>query len=227
MDIKFKLEDLPDFSKNSLRFHRDQAIMKEGESSDGSLYLLYKGSVGIYRTVDETEVFIERIDSINFFGEIEVYTGGTRLATVRALTDDVMAYRMSVSELGKTILPNALGELLAQRLSMDLKDYCNRYIRSEACINRLLDEKDKNNEKTVLLIIAINKVLDAISLTAFQSDSEIVYLLALKEMVRKYVATLMPEIHYRIENKERVDFQPLYEENIIPEKLSGMLISPF
>ena len=227
MDIKFKLEDLPGFAENSLRFHRDQAIMKEGEPSDGNLYLLYKGSVGIYRTVDETEIFIERIDAINFVGEIEIYTGGTRLASVRALTDDVMAYRMSVTDLGNSILPNALGELLAQRLSTDLKDYSNRYIRSEACVNRLLDEKDKTSEKTVLLIIAINKVLDAISLTAFQSDTEIVYLLALKEMVRKYVATLMPETHYRIENTDRVDFQPLYEGNIIPEKLSGMLISPF
>ena len=227
MDIKFKLEDLPGFTENSVRFHRDQAIMNEGETSDGSLYLLYKGSVGIYRSVDESEVFIERIDPINFFGEIEVYTGGIRLATVRALTDDVVAYRMSVSDLGKTILPNALGELLAERLSKDLKDYCNRYIRSEACINRLLDENDKTSEKTVLLIIAINKVLDAISLTAFRSDTEIVYLLALKEMVRKYVATLMPETNYRIENTDRVDFQPLYEGNIIPEKLSGILISPF
>ncbi|BCY17051.1 MAG: cyclic nucleotide-binding domain-containing protein [Chloroflexi bacterium] len=227
MDTKFKLEDFPKFTENSLRFHRDQTIMKEGEPSDGNLYLLYKGSVGIYRTVDETEVFIERIDAINFVGEIEIYTGGARLASVRALTDDVMAFRMSVSDLGNSILPNALGELLAQRLSFDLKDYSNRYLRSEACVNRLLEEKERAGENTILLIIAINKILDSISRSAFLSENEIVYLISLREMIRKFVATQMPETHYRIENANKVDFNPLFEKNIIPEILSGMLISPY
>lgn len=227
MDNKFRLEDLPGYPENNLDFQRDEVIIHEGEPSDGSLYLLNSGSVGVYRTVDETEVFIERIDAFNFFGEIEVYTGGSRLATVKALTDDVSATRLLVSDLGKTILPNSMGELLAQRLSMDLKDYCNRYIKSEACINRLLDEKDKTGESFVLLLIAINKVLESISQSAWLSDNEVLYVIALKELIRKYVAVELPEINYRLENTDKIDFRPLYEENLIPEKLSGILISSF
>jgi len=224
LEIDISDQALQGYSESLQRFRRDDIIIHEGETTDNHIYLLQKGSVGIYRLVDNNEIFIDKIDAGNFFGEIEIFSGGARLGTVRALTDDVVTYRFLISDPNNVSMPDELDQLLFRRLSRDLKDYSNRYIKSEACINRLLDEKDGSMEKATLLILAIEKVLDSISRTNSYSRSEIQAISALRKMMDKYISRKLPQINYRLETSDQVDFRTLYEENLIPEELVKILI---
>jgi CRP-like cAMP-binding protein len=215
---------LQGYSESLQRFRRDDVIIREGEMTDNHIYLLQKGSVGIYRSVDNNEIFIDKIDAGNFFGEIEIFSGGTRLGTVRALTDDVVTYRFLINDPNNVSMPDELDQLLFRRLSRDLKDYSNRYIKSEACINRLLDEKDGSLENATLLILAIEKVLDSISRLNSFSQNELQVISALRKMMDKYISRKLPQINYRLETSEPVDFRTMYEENLIPEDLIKILI---
>jgi CRP-like cAMP-binding protein len=224
--LEFDISDdtLQGYSESLQRFRRDDVIIREGETTDNHIYLLHKGSVGVYRSVDNNEIFIDKIDATNFFGEIEIFSGGVRLGTVRALTDDVVTYRFLINDPNNVSMPDGLDQLLFRRLSRDLKDYSNRYIKSEACINRLLDEKDGSLENATLLILAIEKVLDSISRSNSISRSELQVIAALRKMMDKYISRKLPQINYRLETSELVDFRTMYEENLIPEDLVKILI---
>jgi signal-transduction protein with cAMP-binding, CBS, and nucleotidyltransferase domain len=224
LDSDFSNRALQGYSESLQQFRRDDVIIHEGETTDNHIYLLHKGSVGIYRSVENNEIFIDKIDAGNFFGEIEIFSGGARLGTVRALTDDVVTYRFLITDPSNVSMPDELDQLLFRRLSRDLKDYSNRYIKSEACINRLLDEKDGSLENAVLLIRAIEKVLNTISRSSSFSQSEIEIVSSLRKMMDKYISRKLPQINYRLVTNEPADFRTMYEENLIPEDLVNILL---
>jgi len=224
LDSDISNHALQGFSESLQQFRRDEVIIKEGEKTDNHIYLLHKGSVGIYRLVENNEILIDKIDAGNFFGEIEIFSGGARLGTVRALTDDVVTYRFLITDPSNVSMPDELDQLLFRRLSRDLRDYSNRYIKSEACINRLLDEKDGSLENAALLIRAIEKVLDSISRSSSFSKSEIQIVSSLRKMMDKYISRKMPQINYRLEACESGNFRSMYEENLIPEDLVKILL---
>ena len=61
-----------------------QTIVREGEGAD-SFFIITRGRVGVYQTVDGEEREINRLGPGEFFGEIGLLAGVPRVATVRAL----------------------------------------------------------------------------------------------------------------------------------------------
>jgi CRP-like cAMP-binding protein len=214
-----------DVAESLQRFPRDEIIIHEAEPTDNHIYLLQEGSVGVYRKVDGQEVIIEKIDPINFVGEIEIFCGGPRLATVRALTEEVVTYRFLINDPHNVDLPGELQQLLFRRLCNDLKEYSNRYLKNEACINRLLDEKEGTLESVSMLIMAIQRVLEALSRFSSHSPDDIRTITALNNFLEKYISRKLPNMSYRLENRRQVDFRSMYEENLIPDELIKILIS--
>lgn len=206
-------------------FRRDEVIIHEAEPTDNHIYLLQEGSVGIYRKVDDQDVLIEKIDPVNFVGEIEIFCGGPRLATVRALTDEVVTYRFVINDPNNVDLPGELNQLLFRRLCNDLKEYSNRYLKNEACINRLLDEKEGSRENISLLLVAIQRVLEALSRLSSYSQDDIRTITALNNFIEKYISRKLPQMSYRLDKRRPVDFRSMYEENLIPDELIKILIS--
>lgn len=224
MDVSLSDNTCQGDSEMLLRFRRDEGIIHEGDQDDHFLYLLQKGSVGVYRTIDNTEIFIERIDAVNFFGEIEIFTGGPRLGSVRAITDEVIAYRFLITDQKNVSMPEELGKLLISRLSFDLKEYSNRFMKNEACINRLLDEKDASLENAAILILSIEKVLEHLIVSHRTSQIDVETLAALKNLMEIYIPRKLPQINLRLQSEDQINYKTLYEENLIPENLVKILL---
>ncbi|MEO8181738.1 MAG: serine/threonine-protein kinase, partial [Deltaproteobacteria bacterium] len=63
-----------------------QTIVTEGEGGD-TAYIIEAGSCDVYKFVEGREVVIRRLPPGSVFGEMAVFTGGTRTATVKAVDE--------------------------------------------------------------------------------------------------------------------------------------------
>lgn len=97
-------------------FRREQVICKEGDAGD-SFYIVLKGQVEVISEKLDQEIAI--LKPGDFFGEISLFTGGPRSATVRA-KDDTTVFVVDHRAL-KILLQNyqelaeQIAEVLAQR----------------------------------------------------------------------------------------------------------------
>jgi len=67
-------------------FAAGQAIVTEGEGGD-TAYIIESGSCDVYKWIEGREVLLRRLSKGDVFGEMAVFTGGTRTATVRAVDE--------------------------------------------------------------------------------------------------------------------------------------------
>ncbi|HWO13572.1 MAG TPA: cyclic nucleotide-binding domain-containing protein [Polyangiaceae bacterium] len=63
-----------------------EAIVSEGEPGD-TAYIIERGTCEVFRVVDGERALIRRLEPGDVFGEMAVFTGGTRTATVVAACD--------------------------------------------------------------------------------------------------------------------------------------------
>jgi len=63
-----------------------QTIVAEGEGGD-TAYIIESGSCDVYKLIEGREVVIRRLNAGSVFGEMAVFTGGTRTATVKAVDE--------------------------------------------------------------------------------------------------------------------------------------------
>jgi eukaryotic-like serine/threonine-protein kinase len=63
-----------------------QTIVTEGEGGD-TAYIIEAGSCDVYKFIEGREVVIRRLPPGSVFGEMAVFTGGTRTATVKAVDE--------------------------------------------------------------------------------------------------------------------------------------------
>ncbi|MEY2931422.1 MAG: hypothetical protein RL033_2171 [Pseudomonadota bacterium] len=103
-----------------------QAIVTEGEGGD-TAYLIEAGSCDVYKFVDGKEVVIRRLSAGAVFGEMAVFTGGTRTATVKAV-DEVTVKLIT----GQTLT-----------LELDRNPWLAAFVRSLARLVR--DNEDRSN----------------------------------------------------------------------------------
>jgi serine/threonine-protein kinase len=67
-------------------YRAGEAIVSEGEPGD-TAYIIEEGTCEVFRLVDSESVLIRRLERGDVFGEMAVFTGGTRTATVVAVGD--------------------------------------------------------------------------------------------------------------------------------------------
>ena len=79
-------EEMPRVAEHMepMRVMAGQTIVREGEEAD-SFYIVVRGRMGVYQTVDGEEREVNRLGPGDFFGEIGLLSGQPRVATVRAL----------------------------------------------------------------------------------------------------------------------------------------------
>ena len=67
-------------------YRAGEAIVSEGEPGD-TAYIIEDGTCEVFRLVDSERVLIRRLEPGDVFGEMAVFTGGSRTATVVAVGD--------------------------------------------------------------------------------------------------------------------------------------------
>jgi hypothetical protein len=88
-----------------------------------------------------------------------------------------------------------------------------------------LDEKEGSLSNSVMLLLAIQKVLASAARSSHFSGSDLQTIAALENMISKYINRKLPLMKNRLDNQESVDFRGMYEENLIPEELVHILLS--
>ena len=103
-----------------------QTIVSEGEGGD-TAYLIEAGSCDVYKFIDGREVVIRRLPPGSVFGEMAVFTGGTRTATVKAV-DEVTVKLITGASL---------------KLELDRNPWVAAFVRSLARLVR--DNEDRSS----------------------------------------------------------------------------------
>jgi CRP-like cAMP-binding protein len=103
-----------DFLAESLRsatFGRGEEIIRQGEQGD-SLYVIQRGRVEVLVTSDGQQEVVDTLGAGNFFGEMSLFTGEPRSATVRAV-EDTEVVPVTVESFRKIVAnnPGVLGEV--------------------------------------------------------------------------------------------------------------------
>ena len=75
---------LPDMTELSIKPQQD--IFRQGDESD-ALYFIKEGRISVTIIGSSGEITVSELDSGSLFGEIELYTGESRIDTVRTITD--------------------------------------------------------------------------------------------------------------------------------------------
>jgi serine/threonine-protein kinase len=73
------------------KFKAGEAVVTEGEPGDAA-YVIIDGECVVTRFVDGQQQELRRLKAGELFGEIAIFTGKPRLATVRAVTDTVVGF---------------------------------------------------------------------------------------------------------------------------------------
>jgi len=129
------------------KFPKGHIIIQDGEAPDGKMYLVEKGSVGIYKNYQKQgEIRIAELNQGEFFGEMTLFLQKRRTATVIAETD-VMALtidRARALDFLKT-QPEAtffLIKSLCLRLESTTESSADNSLRYEEDLSLLSDEKN-------------------------------------------------------------------------------------
>ena len=77
------------FEKYAVYYEPQEALFFEGDTGR-NIYYVYRGSVGVYNTIDKGEIQIASIGEGEVFGEMAYLLGRARMATVRALESTVL-----------------------------------------------------------------------------------------------------------------------------------------
>lgn len=100
-------------------FPQGQVIIREGDT-ERALYLLRVGRVEISKGQGAARQVMGTIEAVNFFGEMSMINDEPRSASVQAVSESVVVYRIPNPSI-HTILTNPLwAELLISRLARNL-----------------------------------------------------------------------------------------------------------
>jgi len=138
----------------SVRFAKDETVFHVGDPGD-SIFILGQGEVEVYFKNDTGErIVLESCGPGDFFGELSFLGGGSRSASVVAMSD-VEAYRLDHADLEKFLVarPSAALDLLTA-LGRRLRVTSER-LRHTATRNVNEETEDKRN--------LVLKVVDAIA----------------------------------------------------------------
>lgn len=113
------VEEAASFRDITRIYPRGQIIIREGDA-ERALYLLRVGKVEISKGLAASRQVVGNIDAVNFFGEMSMINDEPRSASVQAVSDSVVVYRIPNPNI-HTILTNPLwAELLISRLARNL-----------------------------------------------------------------------------------------------------------
>ena len=199
-------EEIASFQSCIQIFPYRGVIFKEGDRSK-EIYLLRTGTVGISKQVGEIDEKIATIEAINFFGEMSLINNEPRSATVRALTKDVVVYKIPKPNLHMILKNPKWAELLVTRLSKNLAqnnhqvvELSNQILELQLEVDRLkgiineqrgvLTRQKKNTRLMLSGILFFQKIVQGLAVVGSKGWA---YLNALSRISRAIIDHYLPD----------------------------------
>jgi CRP-like cAMP-binding protein len=225
------------FSKFMKTYSKGEILMTEGDTSDKNLFLVRKGTVGIYRMVNGQNELITQIEAVNFVGEMELILDGPRISTVKAYTDEVLVYQFINPNLESIAANKEWGGTLAKRLTTDLKFFSDKTIglerevlelkhgiKEEQLQTQTVSSEYEKLKHNVCLLLATMRVMNQ----SFASQVEVytnsgVYVLAVNELIDRFTGKYFHSKDIKDETFASTAVKTLLTRDLIPESLKEQL----
>ncbi|MBI9044119.1 MAG: cyclic nucleotide-binding domain-containing protein [Anaerolineaceae bacterium] len=216
-------EELEKYMPYMRVYSQNMDIVREGEKDDKGLFMLRSGRVSVYKETDEKRIRLGFIDAINFFGEMALFTGGARTATVEAASEKVIVYAFRRPDLRVLMSNPKWGTMLATRLTYDLKIGNEKNLQMASEKRVLQNRYDKLYANCVQAFSLITEIQHTVAYEAVVNSKEFRNLLALSEMTRKILINKLPNVTNNMSQVDEDTLGELNEKNIISDDLLKLI----
>lgn len=208
-------------------FHKGDVLMTEGQKDDNSLYLLRKGSVGLFKNMNDAEEQVSEIPATNFFGEMELIQGGPRYFTIRALSDEIIVYKFRRMNLHYVYGNPRLAEKLIARLNGDIRQYSDQIIHKNEEIRRLNDKVEDILYQNAFILLSLEEMQE-IHLNRFQEKTENWKLFdGILHLTRRIMKVKLPEVYEKVSLLHGYGaLGRLEREGVITSSMYNFLVKP-
>jgi CRP-like cAMP-binding protein len=204
-----------------------EKILVEGEEDDKGLFLLRTGKVLVYKNLCGQQELINTIEAVNFFGEVSLFIGGPRTATILAGSETVIVYAFQSPDMSALMSNPTWGSLLVTRLCQNLKEANEVQINLRVNYEELEQKYVKQSLKVAEMFAIMAAAQKAVAQDAVVTSREWRYLVSLSELLHRLLENRTPEIASRIPSIDVEIWQKLHKENILPPVLDEYLLKYF
>jgi CRP-like cAMP-binding protein len=204
-----------------------EKILVEGQEDDKGLFLLRTGKVLVYKNLSGQQELINTIEAVNFFGEVSLFIGGPRTATILAGSESVIVYAFQSPDLSALMSNPTWGSLLVTRLCQNLKEANEVQINLRVNYEELEQKYTKQSLRVAEMFAVMASAQKAVAQDAVVTSREWRYLVSLSELLHRLLENRTPEIASRIPPVDAEIWQKLHRENILPPVLDEYLLKYF
>ncbi|MBI9045663.1 MAG: cyclic nucleotide-binding domain-containing protein [Anaerolineaceae bacterium] len=137
-------------------YSKGKVIIREGQVDDQQVFLLRHGTVEIFKTIGKRQEILDRVEAVNFFGEMAVLSRQPRSATVVAASDPVVVYAINDPNLNAILSHPAWGKMLVGRIA----DSLGRMNREYEYVKTRQDTQSKRIAELIGLLDIFGKIAD-------------------------------------------------------------------
>ena len=129
--------------RDLIRIYSNQdAIVAEADNDD-AMYILRAGTVKVFRRAGVAQKFMGTMDAMCIFGELSMINHEPRSATVIAMSDKVLVYRIEHPNLHEVAANPQWAEMLISNLSMLLAKSIQQHILALEKVKELRHEVER------------------------------------------------------------------------------------
>lgn len=103
--------------RDLIRVYSNQDVIVAEADNESAMYILRAGSVKVFRRAGVSQKFMGSMDAVCIFGELSMINHEPRSATVIAMSDKVVVYRIANPNLHEVAAHPDWAEMLIARLS--------------------------------------------------------------------------------------------------------------
>jgi len=129
--------------RDLIRIYSNTDIIIEEAAKDKTMYVLRFGTVKVFRRSGAEQKIMGTMDAVTIFGEMSVLNDEPRSATVIAMTDKVLVYRIENPSIHEIAANPAWAELLISRISRTLARSIEQHIAAWQKVKELRAEVER------------------------------------------------------------------------------------
>jgi CRP-like cAMP-binding protein len=129
--------------RHLIRIYSNQDLIIEEAAKDKAMYVLRFGTVKVFRRSGTQQKIMGTMDAVTVFGELSAINDEPRSATVIAMTDKVLVYRIDNPSIHQIVANPAWAELLISQLSRTLARSIEQHIAAWQQVKELRAEVER------------------------------------------------------------------------------------
>ena len=129
--------------RDLIRVYSNQDVIVAEADNESAMYILRAGSVKVFRRAGVSQKFMGSMDAVCIFGELSMINHEPRSATVIAMSDKVVVYRIANPNLHEVATHPDWAEMLIARLSKLLAKSIEQHILALEKVKALRAEVER------------------------------------------------------------------------------------